>query len=77
MEGSAGGGVRFFQGIVGREVGKLFHLTGAEQSFFDVIALEINVGINFVGETIVALIALEADIVGGGADPNGFPIALK
>ena len=42
-----------------------------------VVAFEVDVGIDFVGDggaIGAALIVLEADVVGGGADPEGFAI---
>ena len=61
-------------GLVGKKVGNLGDQAGAEESFFDVIALQIDVGIDFVSEAVVALVAFEADIVSSRADPKRFSI---
>src|SRR5437016_5808458 len=74
---AAGGGLGFFHGIVGKEVGDLGDEARRSKSFFDVIALEIDIGIDLVGNAVVALIAFESDVVGGGADPQGFAIDLE
>jgi len=39
--------------------------------------LEIDIGIDLVGDAVVALIAFESDIVRGGADPQGFAVDLE
>src|ERR1700745_2579402 len=47
------------------------------QGFFEVVAFEINVGIDLVGNTVVALVTLESDVVRGGADPQSLASDLK
>ena len=74
MEGAAGGGFGFLHGIFGEEVSDFGDEAGGGKSLLDVIAFEVNIGIDFVREAVVALIALEADIVSGGADPNHLPV---
>ena len=68
MERAARGGPRFFHGFVGEEASDFGDQASAGESFFDVVALEVNVGINLVSDTVVALIAFETDVVSSGAD---------
>jgi len=77
MEGAAGGGCGLLHGIVGKEVRDLGDEARGRESFFDVVALKINIGIDLVGNAVVALIAFESDIVGGSADPQGFAVDLE
>jgi hypothetical protein len=69
VEGAAGGGIGFLHGIFGKEVRDFDDETGAGQRFLHVVAFEVDVGIDLVGNAIVALIAFEADIVSGRAYP--------
>ena len=48
--------------------------SGAGKSFFDVIALQVDVRINFVRDAVVTLIALETNIVSRRADPQRFAV---
>src|SRR5712692_7558435 len=50
---------------------------GGEESFLDIVALKVDVGIDLVGDAIIALIPLEADVVSGGADPESLALDLK
>ena len=50
---------------------------GGGKSFLDVVALEVDVGIDLVGDAIIALISLEADVVCGGADPESLAVDVK
>jgi hypothetical protein len=77
MEAAAGGGFGFFHGIAGEIVGDLGDEARGGERFFDVVALEVDVGVDFVGQAVVALVFFEADIVGGGADPKGLAVDLK
>ena len=70
MEGAASGGLGFLHGIFGEEMGEFRNEAGGRKSFLDVVALEVDIGIYFVGEAVIALIPLETDIVRGGADPE-------
>src|SRR5260370_39635149 len=70
MEGAAGGGFGVFHRIIGQDVGDFGNEAGGNKSFFDVVALEVDIGIDLVGDAVVALIAFESDIVSGGADPQ-------
>ena len=51
--------------------------SGRGKSFLDVVALEVDVRIDLVGDPVVALVAFEADIVSCRADPKRFPVHLK
>ena len=66
MKCAAGGGRGLFHGIVGKEVRDFGDQACGAESFFDIVALEIDIGIDFVGDPVVALIAFEADVVSGG-----------
>src|SRR5260370_12246827 len=76
MEGAAGGGLGFFHGIVGEKVSEFGDEARGGESFFDVVALEVDIGIDLVGDAVVTLIAFESDIVSGGAAPHRFPLYL-
>src|SRR5256885_13051049 len=65
MKCAAGGGRGLFHGIVGKEVRDCGDQACGAESLFDIVALEIDIGIDFVGDPVVALIAFEADVVGG------------
>lgn len=83
MEGAASGGFGLLHERFQEEVHEFDDQAGGGKSFFDIVALEIDVGIDFVGDAVVALISFEADVVSGGADPQhlavdgegGFPDA--
>jgi len=51
--------------------------SGGRERFFDVFALEVDVGIDLVGDAVVALVAFESDVVRGGADPERFTFDLE
>src|SRR6516164_5540983 len=70
MKRTAGCGSRFFQRIAGREVRDLRHQSCAAQCLFDVVALQVDIGIDLVGDAVVALIFLEANVVSSGAYPQ-------
>ena len=63
-----------FQRIFGKEVKQFGNEAGADESSFEVIAFEVDIGIDFVSDAIASLVAFEADIVSGGADPERFAI---
>ena len=50
---------------------------GVGKGLLDIVALEVDIGINFVGDSVVALVALEADVVSCGAHPKRLTINLK
>ena len=70
MEAAAGGGLGFLHRILREDVSDFRDKAGGSERFFDVVALEVDVGIDFVREAVVALIFFEADVVSGGADPE-------
>src|SRR5207244_6251273 len=47
------------------------------ESLFNVVALEIDIGIDLVGDAIVALVAFESNVMRGGADPQCLPFHLE
>src|SRR5256885_16959856 len=77
MKCAAGVGGSLLHGIVGKEVRDCGDQACVAESLFDIVALEIDIGIDFVGDPVVALIAFEADVVGGGADPQSLAIDLE
>lgn len=69
VEFAAGGGLGGLEWIVGEVVLDFGDEAGRGQGFFDVVALEVDVGIDFVCEAVVALVAFETDVMGCGSDP--------
>src|SRR5581483_3563946 len=74
VEGAAGGGARFAHGVFGKKESVLGDEAGSDEGFLNVVAFEVDIGIDFVGDAVVALVALEANVMGGGADPEGLAI---
>ncbi len=77
MERAAGGGSCFLERVGGQDMGDLGDQARGDEGFLDVIALEVDIGIDLVGYAVVAFVALEANVVGGRADPERFPIDLE
>src|SRR6266852_2988091 len=77
MESAAGGSLGFLHGLVGEEVGDCGDESRGGESFFDVVALKIDIGIDFVSDAVVALVAFESDIVSSGTDPKRFAVDLE
>src|SRR6266850_2609807 len=77
VKGAAGGGLGFLERIVGEEVRDLGYKAGRRERFFDVVALEIDVRIDLVGDAVIALVAFESDVVRGGANPERFALDLE
>jgi hypothetical protein len=71
---TSGGGFSFFHGVNGQEMGDFRNEAGCGERFLDVVALEVDVGIDLVGDIVVALVSFEADVVGGGADPQSLTL---
>src|SRR6266852_2442097 len=71
MEGAAGGGLGFFHGFFGEEMRDFCYEAGGRESFLDVVTLEVDVRIDLVSDPVVALVALESDVVSSGTDPVG------
>src|SRR3979409_743742 len=76
MKGSAGGGLGFLQRIFGKEVGNFGDEARRRERFFDILAFEVDVGIDLVGDAVVALVEFETDVVGCSADPKRFALDL-
>src|SRR5205809_7629567 len=70
MKSAASCGLGFFHWIVRQEVGNSGNETRGSQSILNVVALEINIGIDFVGDAVVALVTFESGVVSSGADPS-------
>src|SRR4029077_3398578 len=77
MERAAGGGSSFFERVGGQDMSHLSDQARGGESFLDVVAFEVNIGIDLVGYAVVALVALEADVVSSGADPERLCIDLE
>src|SRR5258708_26466965 len=77
MESAAGGGLGFFHGFFGEEVRDFRDQAGGRESLLDVVALEVDVGINLVSDAIVTLVALESNIVSSGTDPKRFAVYVE
>ncbi len=71
MEGAAGGGLGFFHGFFGEEMRDFCDQAGGRESFLDVVTLEVDVRIDLVSDPVVALVALESNVVSSGTDPVG------
>src|SRR5260370_38440069 len=74
VKGAAGGGLGFFHGFFGEEMRDFCDDAGGRESFLDAVALEVDVGINLVSDAVVALVALESDVVSSGTDPKCFAV---
>jgi len=74
MEGPASGRLGFFHGIVGKEVRDLGDEARGGESFFDVVALEIDIGIDLVVMPLLRWSRSKSDVVGGGADHRVSPL---
>src|ERR1051325_10625722 len=74
MEGTTGGGARFFHGICRKKVEDLSDETSATKSLLDVIAFQIDVRVDFVRDAVVSLVAFESNIMSRRSDPKSFSI---
>src|SRR5580692_8462577 len=70
MEAAAGCGTGFGERVGRRDVGALHYQTGARKSVVGVLALTVNRWIDLVCDAVIALIALETDIVRGCHAPQ-------
>src|ERR1700687_4140949 len=77
MEAAAGVSLGFLHSIVGEEVGDFRDEARGNEGLFDIVALKINIGIDLVGDAVVALIAFESDVVGCGAEPQRLALNLE
>ena len=74
---AASGGLGFGERVGGEKVSNFGDEPGGGERFFNVIALEVDIGIDLVGEPIVPLIFLKANIMRGGANPQGLAMDLE
>jgi len=72
MESAAGGGLGFFHWLIGEEMSDFRDQAGGRESFLDIVAFKVDVGIDLVSDAIVALVTFESDIVSSGTDPKRF-----
>ena len=56
------------------DMGALHHEARARESVVDIFALAVNGRIDLVSEAVVALVALETDVMSGGDAPDGTAI---
>src|SRR5215472_1780858 len=77
MKATAGGRFGFLQGIVGKEVGDFSNEASRGKRLLQVVALQVNIGIDLVGNSVVALVPFEADVMRRGAYPERLSINLK
>src|SRR5882672_7284902 len=68
--------VRFFQGIRWRDVTQHRDVAGRVQGLAQILALLVDVGIDLVGQPIVALVFLEANIMRRGSHPYGVTVEV-
>ena len=47
------------------------------QVIANVVSLAVGIGVDLVSDTVVALIAIEADVVGAGSDPDGLAFKIE
>jgi hypothetical protein len=73
---TSGSGFGFFHGVKGQEMSDFCDEAGGGKRFLNVVTFEVDVGIDLVGNTVVALVPFEADVVGGGADPQSLTLDL-
>src|SRR3954452_4836005 len=77
MEATARRGLRLLYWILGQEVSVGNNATAFHQRRADEVTLLIHIGIDLVGDAVVALILLEADIVRCRSHPYILSIELK
>src|SRR5258708_25650456 len=77
MKRAAGGGARFFKRVSGERMDHFRDQSRSQESFLDIIALEVDVWVNFMRYSVVAIVAIEADVVGGSPDPQSLSVNFK
>jgi hypothetical protein len=77
MKASPCRGRCFFHWIVRQEVRDFAHQPCRCQRLLNIVALKVNVGIDLVRDAIVALVPLEADVMGCRSYPQSFAPHLK
>src|SRR5437879_13400488 len=70
MKAAAGGRRGFLQGMVGEQVSDFANQTRRGKRLLQVVALKVNNGIDLVGNSIVALVPFEADVMSCSAYPE-------
>lgn len=69
MKAATGRGLCFLDWICGSEVRDLGDEPGRRERFFDEVAFQVDIGIYFMCEAIVAVVFLKADVVRCSANP--------
>src|SRR3989442_4999349 len=77
MESAAGGGLGFFHGFVREKMRDFCDEAGGRECFLNIVAFEVNVGMNLVSDAVVALVPFESDVVSSGTDPKRFAANLE
>src|SRR5207245_10000591 len=77
MESAGGGGLGFFHGFVGEKMRDFCDEAGGRECFLNIVAFEVNVGIDLVSDAVVALVPFESDVVSSGTDPKRFAANLE
>src|SRR6266853_949054 len=77
MKSTACCSLRFLHGLVRQEVGDLCNEARGSESIPNVVALEVDIGIDLVCGAVVALVAFESNIMRGGAHPQRFSFHLE
>jgi len=77
MEAAAGGGFAFLHGVCGEHVSNFVDEPRGSKRLFDIVALKVDIGIDFVSDSIIALVSFEADVVSGGADPHRLAVNFE
>jgi len=76
MKAAAGGRRGFLQGMVGEQVSDFANQTRRGKRLLQVVALKVNIGIDLVGNSIVALVPFESDVMSRSAYPERFSMNL-
>src|SRR5712664_2767975 len=77
MERAARGGSCFLERPGGQGISDFGDEARRDEGFLDKSALEVDIRINFVGDAVVAFIALEAYVVSSRADPERLSVDLE
>ena len=67
----------FVIGSDGSEVVGLYDHSGLRKVIANVVSLAVGIGVDLVSDAVVALIAIEADVVGAGSDPDGLAFKIE
>ena len=77
MKATAGGRFGALQGIVGKEVRDFTNDAGRSKRLLHIVALKVDIGIDLVGNSIIALVPFYSDIMSRSAYPERRSINLK